>query len=56
MGNCGYVCPNCEGKGYDNEGKDCNWCKVELKDAKTTEEELLSWIREVHNKSCCGDL
>jgi hypothetical protein len=28
MSTCGYVCPVCEGKGYTDEGKKCNYCNL----------------------------
>lgn len=31
MSGCGYVCPVCEGKGYDEEGNACDYCTSEKK-------------------------
>lgn len=60
MATCGYLCPACEGKGYDEEGNYCDWCvqkdDLVLKTSQNTEEkDLKEWIDEVHNR-CCGDL
>lgn len=32
MGTCGYICPSCEGKGFDDKGEPCKWCSIEEKD------------------------
>jgi hypothetical protein len=29
MSGCGYVCPQCEGKGFTEDGEPCNWCEPE---------------------------
>jgi hypothetical protein len=26
MSGCGYVCPQCEGKGFTDTGEPCTWC------------------------------
>lgn len=26
MAGCGYVCPQCEGKEFTDDGKPCDWC------------------------------
>jgi hypothetical protein len=28
MPTCGYTCPKCEGRGFDDEMKDCDWCQI----------------------------
>ncbi len=29
---CGYTCPQCEGRGYTDDGEVCDWCsEVEVK-------------------------
>jgi hypothetical protein len=28
MAGCGYVCPQCEGKGFTDDGEVCTWCTV----------------------------
>lgn len=30
MGSCGYVCPQCEGKGFTDDGEVCSWCGKEV--------------------------
>ncbi len=68
MASCGYICPVCEGKGFTEDGSDCDWCTiktVELKaeecnirsseEAKTAAE-LEEWIEKVHQGPCCGDV
>ena len=52
MTTCGYLCPSCEGKGYNEEGKSCTWCAQKSVNSITDEE----WIKNVHEGPCCGDL
>lgn len=48
MAGCGYVCPQCEGKGFTETGDACDWCsKPEISDE--------NWIKEVHEGKCCAD-
>jgi hypothetical protein len=28
MAGCGYVCPQCEGKGFTDTGEVCDWCSL----------------------------
>jgi hypothetical protein len=35
---CGYICPNCSGNGYDEEGHACAWCSEISKEEDTTEQ------------------
>lgn len=30
MPTCGYVCPQCEGRGFTDNGNNCDWCTPEL--------------------------
>ena len=63
MATCGYLCPKCEGSGYLENGKACDWCGTVVKDeilennspTKPTEEELAEWIKQVHEGPCCSD-
>ena len=32
MSGCGYVCPKCEGKGFTDDGEECDWCKTTQSD------------------------
>lgn len=48
MAGCGYVCPQCEGTGFTNEGEVCDWCSQ----APITDE---NWLKEVHEGKCCAD-
>ena len=49
MSGCGYVCPICECKGYDEYGKSCEYCASETTSTISTEE----WIKqERENRSC----
>ncbi len=34
MSTCGYTCPQCEGKGFMEDGTPCDWCSVEVKSEK----------------------
>ena len=59
MATCGYLCPVCEGKGFKEDGSDCDWCRVELsvKNAKQdSENDLEEWIEKVHQGPCCSDV
>jgi arsenate reductase len=38
---CGYVCPQCEGKGFLADFSDCDWCKVSK-----------NMIQVYHNNRC----
>jgi len=46
MSTCGYTCPQCEGRGFLEDGTPCDWCSSELKSEKekveSDEEELLN--------------
>lgn len=53
MAGCGYVCPVCEGRGYDEEGNSCTYCTPSVKPKTITDSE---WIESVHNNSCCSDI
>jgi hypothetical protein len=42
MATCGYLCPACEGRGYDDNANVCNWCTIEnppVKKEKNIEDE-----------------
>jgi hypothetical protein len=28
MPTCGYTCPKCEGRGFDDQLNECDWCNV----------------------------
>ncbi|MFN4083291.1 MAG: hypothetical protein ACK4K9_06630 [Bacteroidia bacterium] len=34
---CGYVCPQCEGKGFLEDLSECNYCKPNTEQTTTTE-------------------
>ncbi len=39
---CGYTCPQCEGRGYTDDGAVCDWCseiKEDMESKKSTDEE-----------------
>jgi hypothetical protein len=38
MATCGYLCPACEGRGYDECGNSCGWCSVETVKTKIVRE------------------
>lgn len=55
---CGYVCPQCEGKGFTENGEPCNWCAPATDKAEEQPNETLtdeSWIKETHEGKCCAD-
>jgi acetyl-CoA carboxylase beta subunit len=64
MPTCGYLCPKCEGTGFNKETlEDCDWCKVEVvKEYKIhakPEIKVISdeeWIEKVHAQNCCSDI
>jgi len=57
MSTCGYICPQCEGRGFLESGEVCDWCSVtpppEQKKNDTISDE--EWQRSVHEGKCCGD-
>lgn len=54
MAGCGYVCPVCEGSGFDNITlEDCSYCGKKSTNVEITDEE---WIDKVHNSNCCSDI
>lgn len=62
MATCGYVCPLCEGRGVDEHGIECQWCKPFTDthtNTKTNEPQMPvsdeEWIKSVHEGKCCGD-
>ncbi|HEX8548150.1 MAG TPA: hypothetical protein VF691_14410 [Cytophagaceae bacterium] len=57
MAGCGYVCPACEGKEVDEEGKPCKWCQPDVpkEDKKVSDQDLQQWIEDVHEGPCCSD-
>ena len=34
MSTCWYTCPQCEGKGFMEDGTPCDWCGEQLKSEK----------------------
>lgn len=38
MPTCGYTCPQCEGKGFMEDGTPCDWCNKESEAIKPDEE------------------
>lgn len=34
MSTCGYTCPQCEGRGFMEDGTPCDWCGEQLKSGK----------------------
>ena len=41
MAGCGYVCPQCEGKDYTDDGKICDWCKTPTTPKLETPEKVI---------------
>ncbi|MFN8436638.1 MAG: hypothetical protein U0V72_03275 [Cytophagales bacterium] len=57
---CGYLCPQCEGRGFKENGEDCDWCSIDHIKSNSvldnsTENDVAEWIEKVHNSACCGD-
>ena len=55
MATCGYVCPQCEGRGLDQDGQPCDWCDTPTPSVKDSEKEVEEWITAVHEGPCCSD-
>ena len=55
MATCGYICPACEGKGFDDEGKHCEWCSFPATIIPAGIPEITdeAWIKSVHEGDCC---
>lgn len=54
MAGCGYVCPQCEGRGFTEDGETCDWCSKPSGES-TTQTSDEDWIKEVHEGKCCAD-
>lgn len=54
MAGCGYVCPQCEGSGFTENGEACDWC-TDKADELTEAITDTAWIKEVHEGKCCAD-
>jgi len=59
MATCGYLCPSCEGKGFKEDGTECDWC-LDIKpkqEQETTIQKITieEWIEKVHQGPCCSD-
>lgn len=68
---CGYLCPVCEGRGFKEDGSECDWCTLKpvlskeqqkreqeeklQKEKEQKEKELEEWIAKVHQGPCCSD-
>jgi hypothetical protein len=50
MPGCGYICPKCDDRGFDDEGVKCTWCQKE----ENTEEDIKDWLDSVHEGPCCS--
>ena len=58
MAGCGYVCPLCEGRGFLENGAECDYCappKLPLTQLVLPDRERQDWISMVHEGSCCAD-
>lgn len=56
MAGCGYVCPLCEGQGFTDEGKECDYCKLPSQEkSMLTQLDKDQWIKDVHEGPCCSD-
>ena len=59
MAGCGYVCPQCEGKGWVDNGEVCNWCSPIAENKAIIAPEEMSteeWIEKVHGNCVCSDI
>lgn len=59
MAGCGYVCPQCEGRGFTDAGEPCDWCSstepTQPSTQNKTEITNEQWLKEVHEGKCCAD-
>lgn len=59
MAGCGYVCPQCEGKGFTDDGELCDWCSSAEPTQPSTQNKIEitndQWLKEVHEGKCCAD-
>jgi hypothetical protein len=51
MAGCGYVCPVCEGKGYDESGNSCEYCSLEATTTISTQD----WVKQIHETNSCSN-
>lgn len=51
MSTCGYICPACEGTGYNAEGEPCHWCSTDKQSEPTDEK----WLNSTHEGCGCSD-
>ena len=61
MAGCGYVCPQCEGKGWVENGETCNWCILIPTSEKPNQPVITiisdeEWIQKVHEGCACSDI
>jgi len=62
MATCGYLCPQCEGRGFREDGSPCDWCSVATSAHKenvpknSIELSDEDWIEKVHGKCSCSDI
>ncbi len=57
MATCGYICPACEGRGFDDEGKPCEWCSATSSIIPSNDSPQISdedWVKRVHEGNCCA--
>ena len=56
MATCGYICPACEGRGFDDKGQPCEWCSISVTPLPTVSSEISdeAWIKSTHEGNCCG--
>ena len=56
MATCGYICPSCEGRGFDEKGQPCEWCSMPATTMSTYSQEISdeAWIESTHEGNCCG--
>ena len=55
MATCGYICPQCEGKQFMDDGSVCSWCQPENKSVVSEIITTDEWIQSVHFGYCCSD-
>jgi hypothetical protein len=52
MPTCGYVCPKCEGRGFDEQLDPCTWCTMATQTANISDEE---WLASTHEGCGCSN-
>jgi hypothetical protein len=53
MSTCGYICPQCEGAGFTDDGNACDWCTPSVSKVENISDE--EWLKQTHESCGCSD-